>query len=151
MDALRSLYDFTMGTTALAQLIQVALLVFISYTVLIAGKNVMDAITTYAESTTPLLPHLYDGAQVIYQNPNQKGAITISPSVNAPSGLEFSYACFLMINKSSFHVATPGLRHIFHKGSPRLQAADVPWCVPQEYGEHAGGLHERGGTLGHAL
>lgn len=118
MEALKGVYEFTLGTTAIAQLIQVALLVVIIYVVLVAGKSFLDAIVTYSESTTMLLPYLYDGAQVIYQDPNQKGAITIYPSVNAPAGLEFSYSCYLLINKTSFHGTDNGLRHIFHKGSP---------------------------------
>jgi hypothetical protein len=118
MEALTTVYNFTLGTSALAQLVQVALLAFISYVILIAGKGIMDAATVYSESTVMLLPDLYDGSQVVYQDPNQKGSITIYPSVNAPSGLEFSYACFLLINKKTFHGTGNGLYHIFHKGSP---------------------------------
>ena len=118
MNALTQIYDFTLGTSAIAQLIQVVLLVFISYAVLMAGKGLMDAVGTYGESTTPILPYLYDGPQAVFQDPNQKGAITLYPSVNAPSGLEFSYSCFLLINKSTFQGTSNGLRHIFHKGSP---------------------------------
>jgi hypothetical protein len=118
MEALSSAYNFVLGEGALAQLIQVALLLLISYVILMGGKSFMDALITYSESTTMLLPYLYDSTQVIYQDPNQKGAITIYPSVNAPAGLEFSYSCFLLINKSSFHGTQRGLRHVFHKGSP---------------------------------
>jgi hypothetical protein len=77
----------------------------------------MDAVATYGEATTTLLPYLYDGTQVVYQNPSDQGANTIYPSVNAPSGLEFSYSCFLLIKSSTFQGSTSGLRHIFHKGS----------------------------------
>jgi hypothetical protein len=118
MEALKSAYDFTLGTTAAAQILQTLILVFVVYAVLMAGKGLIDAISTYSESTTMLLPKLYDGAQVIPQDPNQKGAITIYPSVNAPSGLEFSYSCFLFLNKSTFQGDNDGLRHVFHKGSP---------------------------------
>lgn len=118
MDTLKSAYNFVLGEDALAQLIQVVLLVLIVYTVLVAGKSLYDVLVTYSESTTTLLPYLYDGAQVIYQNPDQKGAITIYPSVNAPTGLEFSYSCYLLINKTTFHGTQQGLRHVFHKGSP---------------------------------
>lgn len=117
MDTLIKAYDFVLGTSAIAQLIQVALLVFISYAILMAGRGLMEAVGTYADSTTVLLPYLYDGTQVIAQDPNQQGATTIYPSVNAPSGLEFSYSCFLLINKSTFQGSSNGLRHIFHKGS----------------------------------
>jgi hypothetical protein len=118
MDTLVKIYDFVLGTSAIAQLIQVAALVFFAYTILVVGKSVVDVLTVYAQSTTTLLPYLYDGPQVIYQDPNQQGSITIYPSVNAPSGLEFSYSCFLLINKSTFQGTREGLRHIFHKGSP---------------------------------
>lgn len=117
MDTLRAVYDFTFGTSAIAQLIQVVLLIFISYAILLGGKGLLDVISVYGESTQPLLPYLYDSAQVVFQDPNQKGAVTIYPSVNAPSGLEFSYTCFLLINKSTFQGTSNGLRHVFHKGS----------------------------------
>lgn len=118
MEFVTKIYDFLLGNSAFAQILQVAVLVVLAYTVLVVGKTVVDVITTYAQSTTTLLPYLYDGPQVIYQDPNQQGAITIYPSVNAPSGLEFSYSCFLLINKSTFQGSQQGLRHIFHKGSP---------------------------------
>jgi len=126
MEALRTVYNFTLGTSAIAQLVQVALLIFISYTVLVAVKGMIDVYTLYSESTTTLLPYLYDGPQVVFQNPNQQGAITIYPSVNAPTGLEFSYSCFLLINKSTFQGGSKGLRHIFHKGSPAYKPLMCP-------------------------
>lgn len=118
MDALNSVYEFTLGDSAVAQLLQVLLLAFVSYSILVICNNVIQAFEVYSQSTLTLLPYLYDGPQVIYQNPNQQGAITINPSVNAPSGLEFSYACFLMLNKSTFQGTTDALKHVFHKGSP---------------------------------
>jgi len=118
METLKGIYGFLLGDSPIAQLIQVALLIFISFAVLITGKDIIDVISTYSEGTVVLLPYLYDGPQVIYQNPNQQGAMTIYPSVNAPTGLEFSYSCFLLINKSTFQAGTTGLRHIFHKGTP---------------------------------
>ena len=118
MEALRGIYEFTMGRSAIAQLVQVVLLAVTVYAVLMVGNGILQAVDTYSESTTMLLPYLYDGPQVIYQDPNQQGSNTIYPSVNAPSGLEFTYSCFLLINKSTFQGGSPGLRHIFHKGSP---------------------------------
>lgn len=126
MDAFASIYNFTLGTSPIAQLIQVVLLVFIVYTVMMAGKGLMDAIVTYSESTQMLLPYLYDGSQVIYQDPNQRGATTIYPSVNAPGGLEFSYSCYLLINKTTFQGGASGLRHILHKGSPVYKPLMAP-------------------------
>jgi len=126
MDTLTKIYEFTLGTSAIAQLIQTALLIFISYAILMGGKGLMDAISTYSESTTTLLPYLYDGPQVVFQDPNQKDAITVYPSVNAPSGLEFSYSCFLLINKSTFQGTSNGLRHIFHKGSSEYKPLMCP-------------------------
>ena len=118
MDAVKNLYNWVLGTSALAQLIQVVLIAVIAYTALMIGNGVMNAVTVYSQSTVPLLPYLYNGPQVINQDPNQKGAITIYPSVNAPSGLEFSYSCYLLIDKATFQTGTKGLKHIFHKGSP---------------------------------
>ena len=123
---LKTAYDFTMGTSAVAQLIQVMLLVVISYSVMIACKGIMDAVRTYSESTVVLLPYLYDGPQVVFQDPNQQGSVTLYPSVNAPAGLESSYSCFLLIKKSTFQGGSNGLRHIFHKGSPSYKPLMCP-------------------------
>ena len=118
MEALKRVYNFVLGDSALAQLIQVVLLVFITYTILMLASGIIQTVELYAESTTMLLPYLYDGPSVIYQDPNQQGAITIYPSTNAPTGLEFSYSCFLLLDNKNFQGASKGLRHIFHKGSP---------------------------------
>jgi len=128
MDAVKGVYNFVLGTSPLAQLIQVILIAVISYTVLMVGNGLLNAIMVYAQSTVPLLPNLYDSKtpQVIFQDPNQKGAITIYPSVNAPSGLEFSYSCFLLIDKGTFQVGTKGLMHVFHKGSPVYKPLMAP-------------------------
>ena len=126
MDALQRIYEFTLGQSALGQILQVVLLFAISYAVLMTGYGIIQAVATYSESTEMILPYLYDGPQVIYQNPSQKGAITIYPSVNAPSGLEFSYSCFLLLNKSTFQGGGPGLRHVFHKGSPAYKPLMCP-------------------------
>jgi hypothetical protein len=120
-----SIKTFILGDSAIAQLVQVVLMIVIAYTVLQMGNTLLNVIETYSQSTTPLLPYLYDGTQVIYQDPNQQGAITIYPSTNAPAGLEFSYSCFLMLNKTSFH-GSSGLRHIFHKGSATYKPLMCP-------------------------
>jgi hypothetical protein len=122
MDAI---YTYVIGDTAVAQIVQAVLLVVIAYTVLQVGNGLINIIETYSRSTTSLLPYLYDSTQTIYQNPSQQGAITVYPSTNAPAGLEFSYSCFLMLNKTSFH-GTSGLRHIFHKGSPTYKPLMCP-------------------------
>jgi hypothetical protein len=118
MEALTKIYDTVAGPSVFAQIIQVFVLALVTYTVMIAGKNFLDIIGLYGDSTVLLLPYLYDGPQVIFQDPNVQGSITIHPSINAPTGLEFSYSGFLLINKSTFQGTAPGLRHVFHKGSP---------------------------------
>jgi len=134
MNAIASLYEWTLGRSALAQLIQVVLLVIAAYTVLQVGSSIMDAVAIYSQSTQMLLPNLYDNTQTIAipQNPNARNAITIYPSVNAPAGLEFSYAAWIMINKSNFGAGTNGLRHIFHKGSPKLKPLMCPGVFVRE-------------------
>jgi hypothetical protein len=126
METLKTVYNFVLGTSAIAQLIQVVILIFIVFNVMIMGKSLLDLISVYSDSTVVLLPYLYDGPQVIYQDPNQQGAMTIYPSVNAPSGLEFSYSCFLLLNKSTFQSGSNGLRHIFHKGSQNYKPLMCP-------------------------
>jgi hypothetical protein len=121
MDPIRiltSIYSWTLGTSLLAQLLQTFLLCWIVYAVLMGGKGILDAAATYSESTVMLLPKLYNSAKVINQDPNQQNSITIYPSTNAPSGLEFSYSCFLLLDNKNFQGSSKGLRHVFHKGSP---------------------------------
>jgi hypothetical protein len=117
MDALRSVYQWTIGTSLLAQIVQIFLIAWIAYIALVGGKSLIDTMFIYSDSTADLLPKLYNSTKVIRQDPNQVGAITIMPSVNAPSGLEFSYSCYLFVDSKTFQGNTPGLRHIFHKGS----------------------------------
>jgi hypothetical protein len=126
MDSVKAAVTFVSGTSATAQLIQVVLLAVIVYSVMIVGKGIIDTVRTYSQATTMLLPDLYDGPQVLFQDPTQAGSKTIYPSVNAPTGLEFSYSCFLLINKSSFQGGSDGLRHIFHKGSPSYKPLMCP-------------------------
>lgn len=109
---------FLMGPGLVSQLILVVILVFLGYAIMTGGKSFLDAFMTYGESNTMLLPYLYDSPQVIYQDPNQSGSITVYPSANAPGGLEFSYSCYLLLKGTNFHGGGEGLRHIFHKGSP---------------------------------
>ena len=128
MVSLQDIYNYTLGTSALAQLIQLVVIFWLAYIILRSGKDVLSVIGVYSQSSTSLLPYLYDGPQVIVQNPNQKGSNTIYPSINAPSGLEFSYSCFLLINKSTFQSGSQdnGLRHVFHKGSSSYKPLMCP-------------------------
>jgi len=134
MEAVKSVYNWTLGTSAVAQLIQVVLLCIVAYTVLQLGSGLLEAIGIYSRSTEILLPYLYDNSQtqVIRQNPNDAGAITIYPSVNAPSGLEFSYAAWILINKSTFGAGSNALRHIFHKGSQDYRPLMCPGVFVRE-------------------
>lgn len=126
MVSLSDVYKYTLGTSAIAQLFQFVVFFWLVYFILRAGKDMLSVVSTYSESTTVLLPYLYDGPQVIFQNPNQKGSNTIYPSVNAPAGLEFSYSCFLLINKSTFQGSDNSLRHVFHKGSANYKPLMCP-------------------------
>jgi len=117
MEAVKSIFAWTIGTSLLAQIVQIFLIAFISFSVMIGGKSLMDTVMVYSNSTVKLLPNTYNSSKVIRQDPNQAGAITIMPSVNAPSGLEFSYMCYLFVDGKTFQGNTPGLWHIFHKGS----------------------------------
>ena len=131
MEALKSVYNFVLGDSALAQLIQVVLLVFITYTVMMLASNIIQTVELYADSSTMLLPYLYDGPQQVYQDPNQQGAITIYPSTNAPTGLEFSYSCFLLLDSKNFQGGSNGLLHVFHKGSPVYKPLMCPGVFVQ--------------------
>ena len=126
MVSVADIYNFTMGRSAIAQLFQFVVLVWLAYIIMRAGKDMLNVVSTYSQSTTSLLPYLYNSPQVITQDPNQQGANTIYPSVNAPSGLEFSYSCFLMIDKATFQGTGAGLRHVFHKGSQSYKPLMCP-------------------------
>lgn len=112
------LLDFVVGKSALAQFIQVIVLCFIAFAALSALSSILNILETYSQSTTEILPYLYDSPQVVFQDPSQRGSQTIYPSVNAPAGLEFSYSAYILLNKTTFQDNREGLRHVFHKGSP---------------------------------
>jgi hypothetical protein len=120
--------NWIIGTSALAQLIQTVLMLFIAYSVMMLLAGVLDVVNTYSQSSLLLLPYLYDNSQTITiaQNPNARDAITIYPSINAPTGLEFSYSCWLNINKATFGAGTNALKHIFHKGTPTFRPLMCP-------------------------
>jgi hypothetical protein len=126
MEAFETIYRYTLGKDGLAQIIQAFLMVFIVYAIMMGGSSLMNAIMTYNNSSAMILPYLYNGPQTIQQDPNQKNSITIYPSVNAPSGLEFSYSCYLLIEKSSFTGTSTGLKHVFHKGSQHFKPLMCP-------------------------
>jgi len=68
-----------------------------------------------------LLPNTYimnSKFKQIIQNPNIPGALTVLPSNNEYSGIEFSYSFFLNVPQQAFNTGSVGLTHIFHKGSP---------------------------------
>ena len=68
-----------------------------------------------------LLPNTYsmiNRSISIIQNPNIPTHLTVTPSSNESTGIEFTYSFFLNIPQQAFTTGTPGLRHIFHKGSP---------------------------------
>ena len=117
MDTVAKIYQWTIGTSLLAQIVQIFLIAWIAYFAMVGGKSLIDTMFVYSDTTADLLPKLYNSAKVIRQDPNQTNAITIMPSVNAPSGLEFSYSCFLFVDSKTFQGNSPGLHHIFHKGS----------------------------------
>jgi len=117
MDTLRSVYNWTLGTSLLAQIIQIVLIAWVSYTVMLGVKNLIDVVNVYSDSTVMLLPKLYNSTKLVRQNPNVDGSKTIHPSTNAPGGLEFSYSCYMFITNNTFQGTAAGLRHIFHKGS----------------------------------
>lgn len=123
---METIYNWILGDSLFAQVLQAVGLIIVAYMVLVTGKGLIDAVTAWGGATTPLLPYLYDSFQVVYQDPNQDGSITILPSSNAPSGLEFSYSCYLLVTSRSFQGSQQGLRHIFHKGSASYKPLMCP-------------------------
>ena len=67
--------NFFVGKSALAQLIQVIVLCFLAFSALTALNGIINVLSTYSESSTDILPYLYDGPQVVFQDPNQRGCI----------------------------------------------------------------------------
>ena len=126
--------EWVLGTGALSQIIQTVLILVIAYVALQAGAGLLDVINTYGNSTLVLLPDLYDNTQsiTISQNPNDRDAITIYPSVNAPAGLEFTYTAWILINKSTFGAGSNALKHVFHKGSAGYKPLLCPGVFVRE-------------------
>ena len=64
-------------------------------------------------------------AVTISQDPNVGGAIPVLRSDNEDGGIEFTYSVWLLIEDDNFHSYRPDQRkHIFHKGSERINTRD---------------------------
>jgi len=106
----------------------VALLVL--YGVMTLVDKSITAIGSAGKTSAILIQDTTGDTSIIPQSP-QSGAPLIYPSSNQPSGLEFSYSCFLQISADTFSTSTTAscsatssgapnptvLKHIFSKGT----------------------------------
>ena len=106
----------------------VALIVL--YGVMTLVDKSMNAYGSASKNTAVLIADTTGNTSIIPQSP-QSGAPMIYPSSGQPTGIEFSYSCFLKINSDTFTtssattcstgsnspVKTTVLKHIFSKGT----------------------------------
>lgn len=104
------------GEVLLATTILVSILIFF-----FTSQAIYSSIQSFSERFQVLMDYTassQDKALVIHQNANlyPDVAKTLRMSQNEPSGTEFAYSFFILINPSTFHTGDSNLYHVWHKG-----------------------------------
>lgn len=96
------------------------LVLVISFYILLMSMEILyKYMNRMSMNRVELLPYTYNTEEktiTIPQNPNIVDSKTVYVSDNERSGIEFSYAFYLLVHPSTFKQGDIGLLHIFHKG-----------------------------------
>ena len=119
--------SFLMGSGALSQLLLTLVLALILYILMMTLES-MYILWSKAEGSRvdvfPYRANAQNNVETIAQNPAITSAITLSPSMNERTGIEFSYSFFLLLNSNGFSAPGTGgtatLKHVFHKGYSKM-------------------------------
>jgi len=120
-----SAQSFLMGSGALSQLLLVLVLALILYILMMALES-MYLLWSKAEGSRidvfPYRANAQNNTEVIAQDPAISSAITLPPSFNERTGIEFTYSFFLLLNSNGFSGPnnTMELKHVFHKGYTKM-------------------------------
>ena len=122
-----SAQSFLMGSGALSQLLLVLVLALILYILMMALES-MYLLWSKAEGSRidvfPYRANAQNNTEVIAQDPAISSALTLPPSFNERTGIEFTYSFFLLLNSNGFSApgadTTTTLKHVFHKGYTKM-------------------------------
>ena len=120
-----SAQSFLMGSGALSQLVLVLVLALILYILMMALES-MYLLWSKAEGSRidvfPYRANAQNNTEVIAQDPAITSALTLPPSFNERTGIEFTYSFFLLLNSNGFSGSdsTMTLKHVFHKGYSKM-------------------------------
>lgn len=108
--------DFLNSNSIVAQIAFLLLVLFVFMILLRLGIALLGFFMG-PDGTPKLIDGMVDAKQliVIPQDPNTSGSITISRSVNASEGIEFSWSVWIMIDDLTYN--TGKYRCVFYKGN----------------------------------
>jgi len=108
--------EFINSNTLVAKIAFILLVLFGFVIALRLGITILSYF--FSPSPTPhLLDGMVDGKQLLIfpQNPNIKGSKTITRSINAQDGIEFTWSTWVFINDLQYNAGK--YKHVFHKGN----------------------------------
>jgi len=111
--------DFLLGKGILPEFLLVLVTLILVFFLLAALEYLYNSYYVMTRYRTVLIKNTVNSNSktTIIQDPSQSGAITVFPSGNERTGIEFAYSFFLYVNNSTFNQSsTSTLKHVFYKG-----------------------------------
>ena len=118
--------DFLESNTIVAKLAFLFLILFLFVILLRIGINIMTRVYASNES-----PHIFDGMvnakqmQVFPQDPSVSNSKTITRSMNATQGIEFTWSAWIYIEDLQY--LSGQYRHVFSKGNSDINSAGLAY------------------------
>jgi hypothetical protein len=110
-----NIIGYITGPGLVPQLLLTVIIVLAFYTVVTMIETIVQAVQRLDRQTTVLFEDTVNSRQTIVQEPGADSLLYNSE--NELNGMEFTYSMYLFINPETFEANTPGMKHIFHKGS----------------------------------
>ena len=113
--------DFFNSNSLVAKIAFILLVVFIFGIVLRLAISFIGNIFSYKNRNTKFFDGMVDAKQLLVypQDPSSEGAITISRSVNATDGIEFTWSVWILIDDLTYN--TGKYKCVFYKGNDGIQ------------------------------
>ena len=113
--------DFFNSNSLVAKIAFILLVVFMFAIVLRLAISFIGNIFSYKSRTTKFFDGMVDAKQLLVypQDPNTDGAKTISRSVNATDGIEFTWSVWILIDDLTYNSGK--YKCVFYKGNDGIQ------------------------------
>lgn len=113
--------DFFNSNSLVAKIAFILLVVFIFAIVLRLAISLIGNIFSYKNRNTKFFDGMVDAKQLLVypQDPSSEGAITISRSVNATDGIEFTWSVWVLIDDLTYNSGK--YKCVFYKGNDGIQ------------------------------